>query len=61
MLAEDERLNDPHDVLLVLRVVILQLLQDASFDQPLLVQALLVAEVLRATSSCFLWSKHLRA
>jgi hypothetical protein len=37
VLAEDERLQDAHNVLLVLRVVVFELLEDASLDQPLLV------------------------
>ena len=44
MLAEHERLQDAHDVLLVLGVVVFQLLQDAGLDQALLVEALLVAK-----------------
>ena len=44
MLAEHERLQDAHDILLVLGVVVFQLLQDAGLDQALLVEALLVAK-----------------
>ena len=48
MLAEDERLQDPNDVFLIFRVVLLELLEDASLDQALLVQALLVTEDLQS-------------
>ena len=44
MLAEYERLQDPHNVFLIFGVVFLELLEDAGLDQALLVQALLVAE-----------------
>ena len=48
MLAEYKRLQDPHDVLLIFRVILLELLEDASLDEALLVQALLVAEDLQS-------------
>ena len=42
MLAEDERLQDPHNVFLIFGVVLLELLEDSCLDQALLVQTLLV-------------------
>lgn len=48
MLAEDERLQDPHNVFLIFRVILLKLLEDSSLDEALFVQALLVAEDLQS-------------
>ena len=48
MLAEDERLQDPHNVFLIFRVILLKLLEDSSLDEALFVQALLVAENLQS-------------
>ena len=50
MLAEHKCLYDSHDVFLVLWIVSFQLLQDASFDQPLLVQALFISEYLQGAN-----------
>ena len=50
MLAEHKCLYDSHDVFLVLWIVCFQLLQDASFDQPLLVQALFISEDLQGAN-----------
>ena len=48
MLAEHKCLNDSHDVFLVLWIVCFQLFQDASFDQPLLIQTLFISEDLQS-------------
>ena len=59
MLAEHKCLNDSHDVFLVLWIVCFQLLQDASFDQPLLVQALFISEDLEGANLLLLVIKAL--
>ena len=48
MLAEHKRLQDAHNVLFILRVILLEFLEDASLDKALLVQALLVTEDLQS-------------
>ena len=48
MLAEYKRLQDPHNVFLIFRVILLELLEDASLNEALFVQALLVAKNLQS-------------
>ena len=48
MLAEHKCLDNSHDVFLVFWIVCFQLFQDASFDQPLLIQTLFISEDLQS-------------
>lgn len=47
MLSEDKRVDNAHNVAFVVRVLVLELVEEASLNEPLLVQALLVPEDLQ--------------
>ena len=44
MLTENEGLDNTHNILFILRIIVLEFLEHASFDQALLIQTFLVAE-----------------
>lgn len=54
VLAEHQRFNDAHNVLLIIRVVDFEFLQDSSLDEALLVEALFVAQDLQGDDLLFL-------
>ena len=60
MLAKNQRFDDSNNVFLIFRIIGLQLLQDAGFNEPLFIQPLFISEDLQGDNLLLLVIKALK-